>query len=120
MLADATDKGWRECQKARSPSMAKPGSPVVAFTDTLIWQGLASIAIPGFTINRICFLTGWVLARSTSLPPPLRKWGTTAVGLGCIPFIVHPIDRSVNFLMDHTVRSWYKHHSKGTSPSHTD
>ncbi|KAL8575871.1 hypothetical protein ACOMHN_014876 [Nucella lapillus] len=113
VLADAVHKGWKEYQDTQpSSSSEKSGSTVIAFTDTLIWQGLASVVIPGFTINRICHVTGLALRKATSLPSPVRKWGTTAVGLGCIPFIVRPIDRSVDFFMDKSVRTWYKHHPK--------
>lgn len=78
-----------------------------AVTDTLIWQGLASVAIPGFTINRICTYTGVLLKRGVSWPGPTRKWVTTAVGLLSIPFIIKPIDRSVDFLMENSLRKWY-------------
>ncbi len=78
-----------------------------AVLDTLLWQGLASVAIPGFTINRICWAFGGVLRKTTSLPSPVRKWTTTAVGLGAIPFIIKPIDRSVDFMMNKTVRRYY-------------
>lgn len=35
-----------------------------------------------------------------------RKWAPTAVGLGVIPLIVHPIDHAVTLGMDETVRKW--------------
>ena len=72
-----------------------------------MWQGLASVAIPGFTINRICALSAFLLRKSTALPPGVRKWTTTAIGLGAIPFIIKPIDHSVDLLMEKTVRKWY-------------
>jgi len=74
--------------------------------DTVIWQGLASVAIPGFTINRICYLSNMVLRYTTTLPPVTRKWTVTAIGLSAIPFIIHPIDRSVDLLLDKTLRRW--------------
>ena len=70
--------------------------PSAAVLDTLIWQGLASVIIPGLTINRICAISRYLLARHhvVSLSSPaLRKWTVTAIGLGCIPFIIGPIDR---------------------------
>lgn len=78
-----------------------------AVVDTLIWQGLASVAIPGFTINRICTFTGVLLKRGVSWPGPARKWVTTAVGLLSIPIIIKPIDKSVDYLMENTLRRWY-------------
>jgi hypothetical protein len=35
-----------------------------------------------------------------------RKWMTTGLGLGTIPFIVHPIDSFVHYAMDKTTRVW--------------
>lgn len=40
------------------------------------------------------------------LPPPLKKWLPTAVGLGIIPVIVHPIDDGVTWAMDATIRKY--------------
>lgn len=79
-----------------------------AVLDTFLWQGLASVAIPGFTINRICALSALILRKTSSLPPQVRKWTTTCIGLGAIPFIIHPIDRSVDYGMNKTIRQWYQ------------
>ena len=76
----------------------------VAATDTLIWQGLASVAIPGFTINRICWLSRLALKQAQILPAAFQKWSVVAIGLGSIPFIVRPIDRGVDLMMDSTLR----------------
>ena len=83
-----TDAAWR--------SQATSRSPVVEAADTLVWQGLASIAIPGFTINRIV----WAAVRVA--PPPSRI--PTLAGLAAIPLIVKPIDFAVDKLLDQTVR----------------
>lgn len=65
----------------------------VAVVDTFVWQGLASVAIPGFTINRLCAASLALLGTLTRWPLPLRRWTTTALGLAAIPFIITPIDR---------------------------
>lgn len=79
-----------------------------AVLDTLLWQGLASVAIPGFTINRICWFSNLALQNlAKSLPAVTRRWTVTAIGLGSIPLIIKPIDRSVDALMELTVRKWY-------------
>ena len=84
--------------------MAKVG---VAAFDTLVWQALASVIIPGFTINRICAASLYSLARvAPQVSLNARKWTTTAIGLGVIPFIVHPIDSLVHYGMDNTSRKW--------------
>jgi fission process protein 1 len=68
---------------------------------------MASVLIPGFTINRLCFLTSKLLRRYSSMPTGRSKWTTTGVGLASIPVIVHPIDKSVDWLMDNSVRRYY-------------
>ena len=72
-------------------------NPSAAVLDTLIWQGLASVVIPGFTINRICALTRLLLLSQPVVrmrrPAALQKWVVMAVGLGSIPLIIEPIDR---------------------------
>lgn len=66
----------------------------VAVVDTFVWQALASVIIPGFTINRVCAASLHLLGKTTRWPLPVRKWTTTAIGLSTIPFIITPIDRS--------------------------
>lgn len=40
------------------------------------------------------------------IPQVARKWVPTAVGLGIIPLIIHPIDGAVTLAMDSSVRTW--------------
>ncbi|XP_026882918.2 mitochondrial fission process protein 1 [Electrophorus electricus] len=104
--ADAMDKG----KKAAVVHGDNPGKSVrvaVAVVDTFVWQALASVAIPGFTINRVCAASLYLLGRTTRWPLPARKWSTTAIGLSTIPFIITPIDRSVDFLLDSSLRKVY-------------
>lgn len=70
--------------------------------DVLTWQTLASVIIPGFTINRICATANYFFSRSEIKRH--AKWLTVAVGLTSIPFIIKPIDELVDYMMDKTVR----------------
>ncbi|XP_014750279.1 PREDICTED: mitochondrial fission process protein 1 isoform X2 [Sturnus vulgaris] len=69
---------------------------------------LASVAIPGFTINRLCAASLALLGSLTRWPLPVRRWTTTALGLAAIPLIITPIDRTVDFLMDSSLRKLYR------------
>ncbi|XP_030439045.1 mitochondrial fission process protein 1 isoform X2 [Gopherus evgoodei] len=93
--------------QAREHDVGKPTQVAVAVVDTFVWQALASVAIPGFTINRICAASLYFLGTMTHWPLPIRKWMTTAIGLSAIPVIIKPIDRSVDFLMDSSLRKLY-------------
>jgi fission process protein 1 len=71
----------------------------------VIWQTAASVAIPGFTINRICWAVGKGL-KEAKFKHPLGKWIPTLVGLASIPLIIKPIDHAVDALMDNTYRKY--------------
>lgn len=77
---------------------------VYTATDTVVWQMLASVIIPGFTINRVCALSSYLFKKSTSLPDKTRKVIVTTIGLATIPFIIKPIDHATDELLDHTIR----------------
>lgn len=78
-----------------SPEAGRSTRVTVAVVDTFVWQALASVAIPGFTINRVCAASLYILGTATRWPLAVRKWTTTALGLLAIPIIIHPIDRWV-------------------------
>ncbi|XP_066257684.1 mitochondrial fission process protein 1 [Euwallacea similis] len=75
-------------------------------TDTLIWQLLASVAIPGFAINRVCAFSHYLLKKRQSLPTSSRTWLVTAIGLTTIPFIIKPIDKFVDYMLDESLRKF--------------
>ncbi|XP_015672931.1 mitochondrial fission process protein 1 [Protobothrops mucrosquamatus] len=112
VTADAVDKGKKAAAAATPQEEGRTTQAAVAVVDTFIWQALASVAIPGFTINRICAGSLYLMGRLTHWPLPARKWTTTAIGLTAIPFIIKPIDRSVDFLMDSSLRKLYKSEKK--------
>jgi fission process protein 1 len=85
----------------------------VATADTLLWQSLASVMIPGGTINVIVKASRFA-ARRASLPVVAAAWGPTGVGLASIPFIIKPIDNAVDYLLDNTTRHWIVPEEKKT------
>ncbi|XP_030075018.1 mitochondrial fission process protein 1 [Microcaecilia unicolor] len=115
VTADAIDKGMKAAVTHTQDSERKK-RVTVAVVDTFVWQALASVAIPGFTINRICAASLYLMGKTTRWPLPVRKWTTTAVGLSAIPFIVKPIDRSVDLLLDASLRKLYSSDEKPSGP----
>ena len=117
MAADAVDKGLRAAreqppgeartdthtQASASASAQQGASPAAAVVDTLLWQGLASVAVPGLTINRAVWAATKALEAGEASKGVVRAV-PTAVGLGLIPFIVAPIDHAVEAGMDRFVR----------------
>ena len=79
----------------------------IATFDTLLWQSLASVLIPGLAINVIVRASRFAVARSPlTLPTLASKWLPTAAGIGSIPLIIHPIDSFVDFTLDNSTRAW--------------
>ncbi|GAB4814438.1 hypothetical protein N2152v2_001484 [Parachlorella kessleri] len=93
--------------------------------DTVVWQLIASVAAPGYTIHTIVAIvrellgegekseqaTAAIFHSAALLGIPgdvflenMNKSIPTAVGLLAIPFIVHPIDSGVHALLNATLR----------------
>ena len=102
--ADTLDKAKKHYDKTNRFDVAA----TQAF-DTVVWQTFASVFVPGFTINRVVKACGYGLKNyGRSLPPPLVRWLPTAVGIGIIPLIIHPIDDLVHVVMDNSIRTLYR------------
>ncbi|CAG9558932.1 unnamed protein product [Danaus chrysippus] len=102
VLADTADKSWKMYKRGGGPKKI-----IVETGDALLWQTLASVAIPGLVINRLCAFTQTQLHRNASkVPLTTRKIITVSVGLISIPFIIHPIDAGVTIFMNNTYRKW--------------
>ena len=94
-------------QKDFSPDRNK--KLFLSTTDTLLWQGFASVIIPGLTINRIC--AGVLYLQKKNVRQSLKgRWISTAIGLASIPLIIRPIDLAVEDAMDATFRKWTGYH----------
>lgn len=65
---------------------------------------LASVIFPGFTINRICAMSTFLLKKNTKIPKSTGKLLVTGIGLVAIPFIIKPIDQFVDKLLDESLR----------------
>jgi len=109
--ADAASTGYDVWQKDM-PHDQRLHDTVRATADTLLWQSLASVMIPGAAINLIVKASRFAVARSpAALPVFAAKWFPTATGLGSIPIIIKPIDVSVDFLLDNSTRQVWKAYS---------
>mmetsp|Transcript_5415 Transcript_5415/g.6341 ORF Transcript_5415/g.6341 Transcript_5415/m.6341 type:complete len:195 (+) Transcript_5415:23-607(+) len=107
---DSISSGYREWndekESSKDGASTRESRAVVAAFDTLLWQSLASVMIPGGTINIIVRASRFAMARSTVFSAPVKKWLPTYAGIGSIPFIVQPIDSFVDYALDNTIRVW--------------
>ncbi|KDO33891.1 hypothetical protein SPRG_01771 [Saprolegnia parasitica CBS 223.65] len=112
VAADTYDKASKA--GASAPPPAKSAHMAAAAGDTLLWQTMASVVIPGFTINRVVALSKAAVTSSVK-NPALVRWLPTCIGLGAIPLIIHPIDALVDFGMDNSTRVWSAKYLEGKS-----
>ncbi|KAL5275769.1 MTFP1.2 family protein [Megaselia abdita] len=101
VLADAFDKATKEHKQ--SGNLKKVA---IKASDVFIWQIIASVIIPGITINRVTWLTSRAL-KNSGLKKEIRKIVPTVVGLASIPVIIKPIDHFVDLVMDKTFRKFF-------------
>ena len=105
VACDTADKTLASIQEGDTPiNVFRIGS------DALIWQTLASVLIPGKVINIAANEAANLLNSTTvtkRLPPKVKKWTPTIIGLTLIPLIIQPIDHLVDVFMDNSIRMWW-------------
>eukprot|EP00658_Telonema_sp_P-2_P035730 TRINITY_DN25943_c0_g1_i1.p1 TRINITY_DN25943_c0_g1~~TRINITY_DN25943_c0_g1_i1.p1 ORF type:complete len:221 (+),score=44.57 TRINITY_DN25943_c0_g1_i1:136-798(+) len=106
VCADSYDKAQKAREASTDPELASTCAQVAA-ADCFVWQTLASVAIPGWTIHKVVDLTKAAVLKG-AMPKTVVTAAPTVVGLGMIPLIIHPIDYAVEVGMDNTIRPFYK------------
>ncbi|KRT83511.1 hypothetical protein AMK59_3412 [Oryctes borbonicus] len=106
VIADTIDKSIKTYNKSKVNG-DQIEKTAYAATDAFIWQMLASVLVPGFTINRACALSNYMLSKNVNLKASRREWLVICIGICVIPFIIKPIDHSMDKLMDNTLRKLY-------------
>ncbi|VBB31461.1 unnamed protein product [Acanthocheilonema viteae] len=107
VFSDTANKSRKTYQLNYLNSKERSRAVALRAIDTLIWQSMASVIIPGFMINRVCYLSTKLLSWSTKWPLKIQKLTSTILGLCIIPFIVKPIDTAVEIGMQSSVRKFY-------------
>merc|ERR1712050_312449 len=90
-------------QKPSSDDGPLANPSLIAGADALIWQVIASVALPGFTINRFVTLAeiGCEAQAQNSL---IAEYFPTVLGLSLIPIFCKPLDELADFGLDMTLR----------------
>ncbi|XP_055385147.1 mitochondrial fission process protein 1 [Condylostylus longicornis] len=101
VLADCYDKSSKVYEKTKDLKKT-----AIMTGDVFLWQMLASVIVPGFTINRITTLAIRFL-RKKDLNKAIKKAIPTGLGLTSIPFIIKPIDHFIDYVMDNTYRKYF-------------
>jgi len=100
VFADAASKALKApqtyCENFANTKQSPNQCAIPALAEVLTFQLLASVAIPGFTINRWVLFLGLCVEKYDEnlahLPDLVTQWLPTLGGLLLIPLIVKPID----------------------------
>lgn len=76
----------------------------IGAVDAFTWQ---IAAILGFVIHQTCKFSNIGLQRALpKLAKTPRQFAVSLIGLGAIPFIIHPIDHAVDYVFDQGPRKY--------------
>jgi len=101
-IADLVEAFRKEDQKGASFNPLE-NPALVAGGDALIWQTIASVALPGFTINRFVTLAEQA-CEGQAAGNPVAEYFPTVLGLSMIPLICKPLDVLADLGLDATLR----------------
>lgn len=79
----------------------------IVVVDSLVWHSLASMTIPAVTIHSIVKYSAKPMKRA-NFSPKVCRTVPSLIGLVSIPLIIHPIDHLTDYLLDNTIRKFYK------------
>jgi len=67
--------------------------------EATVWHGIGSIVVPTFTVKAIVYSSKKFID-SRNVSPFVKKAGPAGIALACIPFIIKPIDRFADWVVD--------------------
>lgn len=98
LVGDVGFNTYKEQQRGPSTfeaaHMTEPTRLGLVTVKRAVFQGLASMALPAFTIHSAVKYAGRQFATAKS--PVLKRWGPTAVGIGIVPFLPYLFDEPVS------------------------
>lgn len=77
----------------------------------MTWHTSASLVVPSITIHTFVNTVSKIPVFKTQIPgtkEKILKSVPSILGLGLIPFIIHPIDHGTDYVMDKFIRPFYK------------
>lgn len=87
------------------------GNKFVACGDSVLWHSMASLAAPSLIVHQAVKHSSKVI-NLMNVSKRTGRYAPIVLGLGVIPFVVHPIDKAADWVMDNTYRKFLKSDSK--------
>ncbi|WVF70030.1 hypothetical protein IAT40_004816 [Kwoniella sp. CBS 6097] len=122
LIGDVSFTTYKSSQFGPTPleaaNMSEPTRLAMVAVKRSVFQSIASMALPAFTIHTAVKQAGKRFA--TSANPTLRRWGATAVGIGIVPALPflfdHPVEKATDLLFDKVEETFFSANSIPTEP----
>ncbi|KAI6122746.1 mitochondrial 18 KDa protein-domain-containing protein [Pisolithus croceorrhizus] len=105
LSADVSYEAYKAHKRGPSPSeaahLSEPTRIGLVAVKRALFQSIASMALPAFTIHTIVARSKPLFSRNKH--PRLRTWGPTVVGLSVVPILPYLFDKPVEHAID---RAW--------------
>ncbi|KAJ6161317.1 hypothetical protein N7470_004713 [Penicillium chermesinum] len=126
-LSKAEKEGSDSLTPWPTPEISLAEDYRMVMTKRAIFQGIASMGLPAFTIHSVVKYSGNMLKRVKT--PLVRTWGPIGLGLAVVPALPylfdHPVEQAVDWAFDTALRAYggedavrpLPAHSHATSPA---
>ncbi|ORX34449.1 mitochondrial 18kDa protein [Kockovaella imperatae] len=102
LIGDVGFTTYKSSQLGPSPleavNMSEPTRLGLVAVKRSVFQGIASMALPAFTIHSSVKFAGRQFAKASN--PTLRRWGPTVVGISIVPALPYLFDHPVETAVD--------------------
>ncbi|AAW43103.1 hypothetical protein CNBD4920 [Cryptococcus deneoformans B-3501A] len=114
LIGDVSFTTYKSSQLGPSPieaaNMSERTRLAMVAVKRSVFQGVASMALPAFTIHTAVRYAGRAFAKSQNAI--LRRWGPTAVGIGIVPALPymfdHPVEQATDALFEKVEESYFR------------
>ncbi|KAL0255521.1 hypothetical protein I308_100325 [Cryptococcus tetragattii IND107] len=114
LIGDVSFTTYKSSQLGPSPiesaNMSERTRLAMVAVKRSVFQAVASMALPAFTIHTAVKYAGRAFAKSQNAT--LRRWGPTAVGIGIVPALPylfdHPVEQATEALFEKLEESYFK------------
>ncbi|TYJ52686.1 hypothetical protein B9479_006692 [Cryptococcus floricola] len=114
LIGDVSFTTYKSSQLGPSPleaaNISEPTRLSMVAVKRTVFQGLASMALPAFTIHTAVRYAGRAFAKSGNVTA--RRWGPTVVGIGIVPALPylfdHPVEQATDAVFEKLEESFFR------------
>ncbi|ODO03137.1 hypothetical protein I350_05982 [Cryptococcus amylolentus CBS 6273] len=114
LIGDVSFTTYKSSQLGPSPleaaNMSEPTRLSMVAVKRTVFQGVASMALPAFTIHTAVRYAGRAFAKSANVTA--KRWGPTVVGIGIVPALPylfdHPVEQATDAVFDKLEESFFR------------